>query len=102
MFWQSIAEDVALQILLARPFNQDPSGVNFLRVALLGVVQVPGCPAVYSLQATVLVEDYVRLEASLGEYVEWNDEARLTHQLLAQLGGCEAEVNRYYAGWAKS
>lgn len=97
MFWVSIAEDVAIQILLARPLTQDSGGVHFLRVALLGLTQLPQCPAEYLLQASKLATDYTRLHQNPGEYVEWNDVAKETHLLLARFGCCEAEVKKYYA-----
>jgi hypothetical protein len=97
MSWRNVAEDVAFEVLLARPHNQNPGGVHFLRAALLGLTSVPDCPPEYQQQASKLVDDYIQLERNPGQYVEWNEAARETHLLLAKLGGCESEVARYYS-----
>ncbi len=97
MSWESVAEDVAIQIISMDPCNADAGMVNFCRVALIGISQLPECPEKYLEQAQRLQEDYVRLAANPGEYVEWNDVAIKTHNLLAELSGCGAYATIYYS-----
>lgn len=97
MSWESVADDVALNIVIARPFTQDPGGVNLLRTSLLGLTLLPGCPPEYQQQAAKLAEDYLQQARNPGQYVEWNEIAKETHLLLAKLGGCQDEAIGYYS-----
>ena len=96
MEWRSVAEDVALKIIQFNPIGQDPGGVHFCGVALLGMCELPDCPEAYQAQAQALCEEYARLATNVGEFAEWNEIAIGTHRLLARLGGCEVYATRYY------
>lgn len=96
MRWESVADDVAMQILLLKPMAQDADGVHLLRNALIGLGSLELCPEQFASCAVRLrLESNAQIETP-GSYPEWTQTAVNAHLLAAQLGDCSDEVIAYY------